>query len=331
MHTLTVSIVLATCNGENFLENQLNSILAQSVLPTELIISDDASTDGTLSIVDEFARIATFPIVLLRNEARMGYSLNFSNAALKACSDIIIFCDQDDVWLPNKIEETLASFRNDPDALLTIHNITVVDGHLNLKIENYFRYLRRDLRDWTFVKGCATSIRKELSNAAFPLPPRMGWTHDTRIHALAWAAKKHRKTESILIKHRIHENNASGYIPLKRGLLGKIISAFENFAFLATNPNLKFLWMSTATPSTSCMLEFLEATSKLSGRSFSPEESSRLLRSAQFFREAELKIDSNIIKVEKIKFFFHRYLLGDFTQIGGIAKLLVDIIRTMKN
>ncbi len=89
-----ISIALATYNGELYVSELLNSILDQTTLPDELIISDDSSTDSTLEIVNEFARNATFSVKILINKKRLGSTGNFEVAIRASSGDIIFPCDQ---------------------------------------------------------------------------------------------------------------------------------------------------------------------------------------------------------------------------------------------
>lgn len=97
-----VSVVMCTYNGERYLREQLDSIVAQTYPIHELIIQDDRSTDNTVGILQEYAR--KYPYIrLYRNERNLGFNQNFRQAILKATGDFIAVCDQDDIWLPEKI------------------------------------------------------------------------------------------------------------------------------------------------------------------------------------------------------------------------------------
>lgn len=125
----SISVGMATYNGHKFIQRQLDSLAAQSHTPTELVVSDDASEDDTIALIEAFAKTAPFPVNIYRNKTRLGYSANFMQAANLCRSDLIAFCDQDDNWYPNKIAELIKPF-NDPDVLLTYHNadIVTIDG-----------------------------------------------------------------------------------------------------------------------------------------------------------------------------------------------------------
>lgn len=123
----SVSVVMATYNGALFLQQQLASLAAQSRLPDELVVTDDGSTDATLDILAEFSKSAPFPVHVHRNAARLGYRANFMHASTLCGSDIIAFCDQDDIWERGKIEAAIQAFA-DPDVLLFFHDAWLLDG-----------------------------------------------------------------------------------------------------------------------------------------------------------------------------------------------------------
>jgi glycosyltransferase involved in cell wall biosynthesis len=120
-----VSIAMATYNGERHIRRQLDSLAAQTAVPSELVVTDDCSRDTTLEVIDVFAKTAPFPVRVYRNETRLGYRANFMRAASLCRSDLIAFCDQDDYWYPSKIDKATAPFQN-PDVLLTHHDADVV-------------------------------------------------------------------------------------------------------------------------------------------------------------------------------------------------------------
>lgn len=122
---LSVSIAMATYNGQKYIRQQLESLAAQTYAPAELVITDDGSSDDTLSIIAEFAKSVPFPVHAHRNDVRLGFRGNFIRAASLCRSDLIAFCDQDDRWYDQKIEACVERFK-DPDILLVYHNADVV-------------------------------------------------------------------------------------------------------------------------------------------------------------------------------------------------------------
>src|SRR5215207_2518174 len=98
-----ISIALCTYNGEQYLQQQLDSFVAQSRPPDELVVCDDRSTDRTVPIVEDFAKRAPFRVELVINETNLGSTRNFEKAIGLCTGDIIFLADQDDVWLPEKL------------------------------------------------------------------------------------------------------------------------------------------------------------------------------------------------------------------------------------
>lgn len=129
---LKISVAMATYNGETFLNEQLESIASQTFLPKELVIRDDGSTDSTPRILEQFARVAPFPVRILGNGENLGFADNFLTVASHCQGDWIAFCDQDDVWLPEKIETCARELAEAPDGLvMLLHQARVVDRNLN--------------------------------------------------------------------------------------------------------------------------------------------------------------------------------------------------------
>lgn len=123
-----VSVVLCTFNGERYVAEQLRSILEQSHVPREVIVSDDGSADRTLQIVTHLAESSAIPIRIVKNQKRLGYSDNFLAACRMASGDIIALSDQDDLWLPAKIEKQLAALLH-TGAVMCAHDIYYMDSH----------------------------------------------------------------------------------------------------------------------------------------------------------------------------------------------------------
>ena len=102
----TVAVVMCTYNGEKYLREQLDSIMVQTCAVSELIVQDDCSTDATMDILREYA--ARYPVMrIYRNKCNLGFNLNFKSAVMKATADFVAISDQDDVWMPDKLERQL--------------------------------------------------------------------------------------------------------------------------------------------------------------------------------------------------------------------------------
>ena len=128
MNAPRISIAMATYNGAKYLREQLDSIAAQTLLPYELVICDDGSTDATLDIAEQFAAEAEFSVRIYRNETNLGYADNFLKAASLCEGDWVAFCDQDDVWISEKL--AVVSTEISDNILMVVHSAKVVDDRL---------------------------------------------------------------------------------------------------------------------------------------------------------------------------------------------------------
>jgi glycosyltransferase involved in cell wall biosynthesis len=122
---------MATFNGARFIAEQLASLAAQEVLPCELVVCDDGSTDGTPALVEAFATTAPFPVRLFRNEQNLGFAENFLKAARLCEGDWVAFCDQDDVWLPAKIRLASDTIQRTLGVTMIMQNAFICDEDLN--------------------------------------------------------------------------------------------------------------------------------------------------------------------------------------------------------
>ncbi|WP_104130343.1 glycosyltransferase family 2 protein [Cryobacterium sp. N21] len=222
------SVALCTYNGAAYLEEQLLSILGQSLPVGEIVVSDDGSTDETLSILERVA--AGWPdlnFVVLRNATALGVTANFEQA-LAACSgDLIALCDQDDVWWPERLERMMAEFTRRP-ALQMLHaDARLVDAAgaplgftllQTLGVSDTDRasvhaghaidaYLRRNI-----VTGATMMVRRELVERSRPFPP--AWVHDEWIAMVAAATGEVDLIEEPLTDYRQHGRNQIGVTTL---------------------------------------------------------------------------------------------------------------------
>ena len=175
---MKLSILLATYNGEKYLSAQLDSLLSQSYSDFVIYISDDCSTDGTQTIINDYASKYPDKIIDLNNKDHFGCAKkNFFNLVDKVDSDIYMFCDQDDVWLPNKVEDTLRIYNNlsaaDKKKPVLVHtDLKVVDGELNIINSSFFDHMqmKRNVSNWqnyavqNYVTGCTMLINKPLAD-----------------------------------------------------------------------------------------------------------------------------------------------------------------------
>src|SRR5687768_2514416 len=103
---MVISVALCTYNGAKFIAEQLESICKQTTPPNEIVICDDGSTDDTIACIDRVKK--NHPAIdwkIKRNTANLGYVKNFEQAVLLTTGDIVFLSDQDDVWLPEKVQK----------------------------------------------------------------------------------------------------------------------------------------------------------------------------------------------------------------------------------
>jgi len=182
-----ISVALCTYNGARFLPAQLDSFLAQTRLPDELVVCDDSSSDGTWALLEDFARRAPFPVRLERNPERLGSTKNFEKAIGLCTGDLIATSDQDDVWLPGKVEAVVKAVEN--GARVVLHDAKVTDAGLQVTAESFFAQrgsrpgFWRNLVKNSFV-GCCMAFTASYKDRFLPFPEKLPM-HDWWIGLLA--------------------------------------------------------------------------------------------------------------------------------------------------
>jgi len=218
---LSLSVALASYNGERYIGAQLDSIARQTRLPDELVICDDASTDSTGDIVREFARRAPFVVRFLQH-GRMGSTRNFELAITECRGDIIFLCDQDDVWYPNKMETIEAVFINRSETGAVFTDADVVDENLQplgSRLWKYFRFRPKEqaqveagdalsvLLRHPVATGATMAFRSSFRDFLLPMPPT--W-HDAWIALLIGTTSHLFALPTPLIAYRQHGHNQVG-------------------------------------------------------------------------------------------------------------------------
>ena len=204
-----VSVALATYNGARYLREQLDSFLLQQRRPDELVVSDDASTDETVAVIEAFAGTAPFPVRIERKTANSGYIRNFQTA-LAACSgDVIFMSDQDDIWFPEKIAAATTALEQDPGRLLFVNDAELVDEELRpLGLTTFAQVRARGESEKAFTQGACLALRRRLLTWVLPLPDGYPF-HDMWISDLANDLGAVLIEERPLQLFRRHSTNAS--------------------------------------------------------------------------------------------------------------------------
>lgn len=205
-----VSIAMCTYNGEKFLRAQLDSLIAQDYRPLEIHVVDDRSSDGTWDILTEYAVRHDF-MHIHRNEINQGVVKNFEKA-LSLCQGAYIgFCDQDDIWLPNKISTHLAEIG---DASLTYSQLSYIDEN-GAPIPSPKRKTNRlsgrcplALLFHTCVTGHVALFTREVLDHALPFPDGIQ-AHDHWVPFVAAALNGLHASDQMISLYRAHGNNVS--------------------------------------------------------------------------------------------------------------------------
>ena len=221
----TVSVAMGTYNGERHLREQLASLARQTVLPAELVVCDDGSTDATLPVLEEFAAVAPFPVRIHRNPVNLGFADNFLQAAGLCRGALIAFCDQDDVWCDAKLERCRAVLLERPSVRLVLHATVPVGDDLQAVGPPYPPIRRTHtescvVADWMFpVPGAFMVFRASLLGLVDPSErPRSIYSleelayHDQWMHLLASATGEVAYLSERLALYRQHGGNVVGAV-----------------------------------------------------------------------------------------------------------------------
>lgn len=205
-----ISIVLTTYNGEKYLRQQLDSVFAQTLSADEVIAIDDCSNDNTLEILEEFHQ--KYNLIYSCNEYNLGVNANFEKALKQCTGNYICFCDQDDVWFPEKTETLYNKMREIEDegpCIVTSRN-TVVDSDLKI---HYNTELKKDTsfyRDtiiYHLSQGASLLMNRKCLEYIFPFPANGQICYDFHIgYIIAMIGKKYDLKQSLMY-YRVHGNN----------------------------------------------------------------------------------------------------------------------------
>lgn len=203
-----ISVCMATYNGEEFIEEQLSSILKQLGNDDEVIVSDDGSADKTLSIVKS---LNDNRIRIVKGPCKGSLIANFENALSQAKGDHIFLSDQDDIWTDNKVETSLR-YLDQYDCIVS--DATVVDENKNIMHPSFFAYNNTHSgRLYNLVAkngylGCCMAFRKRVLDAAIPFDKRIPM-HDIWIGNVAAFKFNVGFIPEKLIMYRRHSHNNS--------------------------------------------------------------------------------------------------------------------------
>lgn len=220
-----VDIILAAYNGETNISAQLDSLIDQEYQDWRLLVRDDVSHDNTPNILEQYAEIFSEKIKLVKNDGiNLGAFQNFSTLLSHAEAHYIMFCDQDDIWMPDKIQITLAKMKEMEakygiDRPLLVHtDMKVVDANLRVIAESCWKYQKTDpvkgislnrLLVQNVPTGCTMLINKALLDLALPIP-KEAIMHDWWLALVAAAFGQIGYIANPTLLYRQHGENVTG-------------------------------------------------------------------------------------------------------------------------
>jgi glycosyltransferase involved in cell wall biosynthesis len=226
-----ISVCMATYNGSQFIGEQINSILVQLAPEDEIIVCDDCSIDNTISILSSYDDPR---IKIYRNTVNLGHVKNFEKAIMLAKGDVVALSDQDDIWLPGRLEQ-MKNELDHPGVFLVATDFDLID--------EFSKYIGKanwlDCRATTPIVrilkifagrmsyfGCTFLMKRELITQCLPFPDRIE-AHDLWIALIANTAGKVHHLNRSSLSRRIHENNLTP--PSRRSLVKIMYSKWVLF------------------------------------------------------------------------------------------------------
>jgi glycosyltransferase involved in cell wall biosynthesis len=218
----SVQILLATYNGEKFLREQLDSLLNQTFQDFTILIRDDGSTDATLQIIEEYQQKHVAKINLIKDDKQnVGVTQNFNLLLEKSNADYLFFCDQDDVWLNEKMELSLKKIqsledKNHSTPCMIYSDMKAIDEQGNITADSVWQQLKLHPKYFTLNRllvqniphGCTMLINKAMKNIAYPIP-KDAILHDHWMALLAVTTGKFIAMEVPLVLLRNHNENVT--------------------------------------------------------------------------------------------------------------------------
>jgi glycosyltransferase involved in cell wall biosynthesis len=224
---LKLSVAMCTFNGARFVREQLASIAAQDRPPNELVVCDDGSSDGSIEIVQEFARRAMFSTRLVVNDTNLGSTKNFEKAISLCQGAIVALADQDDVWYPHKLRRIEQAFLGSSKIVLAFSDADLIDDDshsLGERLWPSFSFGCSEqiefekgsalnvLLKHPVVTGASMAFRRQYFDLLAPIPVKQ--IHDRWISFLLATRGKFAVISDRLMQYRQHQEQQLGPGPL---------------------------------------------------------------------------------------------------------------------
>ncbi|MCW3093063.1 MAG: glycosyltransferase family 2 protein [Ferruginibacter sp.] len=216
----SISVALTTFNGGKYIEVQLASILNQSFAPTEVVICDDSSTDNTMEILEQWAKLYSV-IKIYSSDKQLGVNMNFNKAISQCKGDYIALSDQDDIWELNKLEnqlqdiQTLELLKGKSFPILSVHDLTMITADGIVIAQSAWKHNagspivpKSSLLFTNNYNGCTMLFNKPLKNLVLPIPEKVPM-HDHWIALTAFYLGRILTSETSLLNYRRHDNTVT--------------------------------------------------------------------------------------------------------------------------
>jgi glycosyltransferase involved in cell wall biosynthesis len=213
----SVSIALAVYNGEKFLPSLLSSLQSQTLQPVELVVVDDYSTDDSINIINKFS--LPFEKKVFLNERNMGPIYTFKRLTGLCKGNFISFCDQDDIWLPEKLALTIAVIKKieGHTAGLAFTDLSVIDEEGSLIHESYWKvrsvmpekFSFSDMLFGNIITGCTAMINRKMADEIVKKMPLNVMMHDHWIALIAYSFGKYSFIDKPTVLFRSHQNSVT--------------------------------------------------------------------------------------------------------------------------
>jgi Glycosyltransferases, probably involved in cell wall biogenesis len=211
-----IDILLATYNGESFLENQLLSIISQNFKGWRLLAHDDGSSDETLAILKRYQSLDSRIYIIEDGVVCQSAAKNFLHLLSYATAEYIIFCDQDDIWFESKLQVLFDLIKYETKPAAAYCNAYAYNG-INITKNKITLYERDSLENSLFlnggIQGCSLMFNRALLNEVIDFPKDI-FMHDHFITMAAVSFGKVIYTDHSLMLYRQHANNVTGNVPI---------------------------------------------------------------------------------------------------------------------
>lgn len=247
---MKISVAICTYNGEKYINQQIDSILNQSLAVNEIIICDDCSTDQTFNILEKYSSLNPGLFKIIKNDTNLKTVKNFEKAISLCSGEIIFLSDQDDIWAENKVAVFVNYFKNNPNLNVLASNgycidedslihekYSVWDAPKFLQDKNYNVNYNLIIQISNIATGASMAFRKSILKEILPIPQIDDLYHDEWIALLSIKENNFKLIDEKLFSYRIHNNQQLGgtFLEKTEETKIKLIDYFN-----VDDPNLSF-------------------------------------------------------------------------------------------